>query len=483
MPRVWLKLVILVLLGCFGTAWGQMSGQSKFPEGVWEGPLKIGPVELVLVFHLSRDKDGVLKATMDSIDQGAIGIPCDEVKEEGKKVTIGLDKLKAQFEGTSTTNNTVLKGTFTQRGMKFPLSLNRVERASTRKRPQNPKKPYPYNAEEVVFENPKAGIKLAGTLTVPKEGGPFPAVVLVTGSGPQDRDETLLGHKPFLVLADHLTRKGIAVLRFDDRGVAKSKGDFSKATSADFATDVFAAMEYLASRKEIDSRRIGLAGHSEGGLIAPMVAAEHPDKTAFIVMLAGTGAKGDAIIERQTQAIGKAAGASPEQLAVSARLQKLLMATARAQPDEASAKKALAGVGSAFAKNLSDAEKKAIEIEGDSHESFKASEEAAATFASPWMRFFLNHDPAPVLARVKCPVLAINGALDLQVLPDQNMPLIEKGLREAGNNRVTTRIFPGLNHLFQHAKTGQVGEYGQIEETMAPEVMELVASWILGVNQ
>lgn len=481
MLRACLGLVVIVVLGYFGAAFGQMPGQARFPEGVWEGPLKVGPVELLLAFHLSSDKDGAWKASMDSVDQGAIGIPCDSVKVDGKKVTIELGKLKAQFEGTSSTNNTVLKGTFTQRGMKFPLSLNRVEKASTRKRPQTPKKPYPYGAEEMVFENPKAGIKLAGTLTVPKEGGPFPAVVLVTGSGPQDRDETLLGHKPFLVLADHLTRKGIAVLRFDDRGVGKSKGDFNKATSADFATDAFAAMEYLASRKEIDSKRIGLAGHSEGGLIAPMVAAEHPDKTAFIVMLAGTGAKGDAIIERQTQEIGKASGATREGLEVSARLQKLLMDTARSQPDEAAAKKALAGVAVAFAKKLSEAEKKALEIEDNSDEGLKASEEAAATFASPWMRFFLNHDPAPVLARVKCPVLAVNGSLDLQVLPDQNMPLIEKSLKEGGNTRFKTKLFPGLNHLFQHAKTGQLSEYGQIEETMAPEVMELVASWISGI--
>lgn len=478
MRRVCIKLVLVLLLGCFGSAWGQMPGQSNFPEGVWEGPLKIGPVELLLAFHLSRDKDGALKATMDSIDQGAIGIPCDGVRMEGKRVAIELGKLNAQFEGISTTNNTVLKGTFTQRGMKFPLSLNRVEKASTRKRPQTPQKPYPYASAEVVFENSKAGIKLAGTLTMPKEGGPFPAVVLVTGSGPQDRDETLLGHKPFLVLADHLTRKGIAVLRFDDRGVGKSKGDFSKANSADFATDAFAAMEFLASRKEIDSKRIGLAGHSEGGLIAPMVAAEHPEKTAFIVMLAGTGAKGDAIIERQTQAIAKAAGATPEQLAVSARLQKLLMDTARSQPDEDSAKKALAGVAVAFAEKLTESEKKAMELDGGSAETLKVSEEAASTFASPWMRFFLNHDPVPVLARVQCPVLALNGSLDLQVLADQNVPLIEKALREAGNNRVTTRIFPGLNHLFQHAKTGQLGEYSQIEETMAPEVMEMIASWV-----
>ncbi len=482
MVRACVGLVVIVLATCLGTASGQMPGQAKFPEGVWEGPIKVGPVELLLAFHLSSDKDGAWKATMDSIDQGAIGIPCESVKVDGKKVTIELGKLKAQFEGTSSSNNTVLKGTFTQRGVKFPLSLNRVEKASTRKRPQTPKKPYPYASEEVVFENSRAGIKLAGTLTMPKDGGRFPAVVLVTGSGPQDRDETLLGHKPFLVLADHLTRKGIAVLRFDDRGVGKSKGDFNKATSADFATDAFAAMQYLASRKEIDSKRIGLAGHSEGGLVAPMVAADHPDMVAFLVLLAGTGAKGDAIIQRQTQAIGKASGASPEWLEVSARLQKLLMDTARSQPDEAAAKKALAGVAVAFAKKLSEAEKKALEIEGDSDEGLKASEEAAATFASPWMRFFLNHDPAPVLARVKCPVLAVNGALDLQVLPDQNMPLIEKALKDGANPRFETKVFPGLNHLFQTAKTGQISEYGQIEETLAPEVMETIAEWILSLR-
>ena len=477
-----LCLLVTLLTACFGAAFGQNPGVKSSLEGIWEGPLKVGPVELFLVFHFSKDKDGAWKATMDSIDQGAFGMPCDGVKVEGTKVAIDLKKLKASFSGISSANNTVLKGTFEQRGLKFPLSLNRVEKVSTRKRPQTPKTPYPYLAEEVVFENPKAGIKLTGTLTLPKEVGPFPAVVLVTGSGPQDRDETLLGHKPFLVLADHLTRKGIAVLRFDDRGVGKSKGDFAKATSADFATDAFAAIRFLLTRKEIDPKRIGVAGHSEGGMIAPMVAAEHPDNVAFIVMLAGPGARGDAIIERQTQAIGKAAGASTDQLAVSARLQKILMDTARSQPDELAAKKALVGVAVTFAKNLTDAERKALELDGESEESLKAAEDAAATFASPWMRFFLNYDPFPVLARVKCPVLAINGARDLQVLPDQNLPLIEKALREGGNTRFETKVFPDLNHLFQHAKTGQVGEYSQIEETIAPEVLECVAGWVANLK-
>ncbi len=446
--------------------------------GIWEGPLQVGPLELRMAFHIGQNTDGTWTAKMDSLDQGAIGLPCDQVAVDGKTITLGISEAGITFKAALATNNQSLKGVFGQSGKKFPLEVHRVEKTSTRNRPQNPKKPYPYLAEEVTFENSTARFSLAGTLTVPPGKGPFPAVVLVSGSGPQDRDETILNHKPFLVLADHLTRQGIAVLRFDDRGVGKSQGDAARSTTADFAGDAFAAVTFLASCTGIDAKRIGIAGHSEGGLIAPMVAAKYPDKVAFIVMLAGPGARGDAVLEKQAAALVKASGASPAQMAITARLQRHLMDLASAQPDETAAKKNLTGATRAFVEKLTSDERKTLEMVSGDMELLEAADQGAIRLASPWMRYFLQLDPALALRQVKCPVLAINGTLDLQVLAGQNIPLIEKALSDGGNQQVTTRIFPGLNHLFQHAKTGAVSEYGQIEETMATEVLQLISDWI-----
>lgn len=447
-------------------------------DGIWEGPLRVGGVELFLAFRVTKEKEGQWVATMSSLDQGSMEILCDTVEVDGKKITISLPKLKASYKGVLSGVGQELKGTFEQRGMKFPLELKRVDKMSTRKRPQTPKPPFAYKMDYVEIENPEAKIKLAGTLSIPEGKGPFPAVVLVSGSGPQDRDETIFRHKPFLVLADHLTRNGIAVLRYDDRGVGKSKGDHAKATTADFATDAFAAVQFLAGNKDIDPRRIGMVGHSEGGLIAPMVAAQHPDKVAFIILLAGPGARGDLVIQKQVEAIGRAAGASPAQLQVSSKLQKHLMDLAMAQPDPVAAKKALKGTIQAFLAKLTPEERKALGEELEDKDIQNQTEEGAAVFASPWMRYFLRLDPADSLRKVKCPVLALNGSLDLQVLAEQNVPLIEKALQAGGNDKVTTKVLPGLNHLFQTAKNGSVSEYSQIEETLSPQLLDTVTDWI-----
>lgn len=447
---------------------------AKGIEGIWEGPLKTGAIDLRLAFKIKKDKDGKLTATMDSIDQGAKDIPVEAVTLTDRKLTMNLPKLKAKYEGKLSDDETSVKGHFEQGGLKMELDLKRVEKVSSVNRPQHPKKPYPYAAEDVTFENPIGKFKLAGTLTLPTGDGPFPAVVLVTGSGAQDRDETLLGHKPFLVIADHLTRHGIAVLRFDDRGVAKSGGKHAGATSADFATDAHAAVAYLKMRKEINGKQIGVMGHSEGGLIAPIVAADHPEDVAFLVLLAGPGVPGDEVLKLQQQVILKAMGAKPEEMKMAARLMDTIMPIAKEPGPADERKKKMAQAVKDFAATLSKEELKHL---GDEDDPGKP-DVIAARLGDPWMQYFLAFDPRPILGKVRCPVLAVTGELDLQVVPDQNVPEIEKALAAGGNKAVTTKVFPKLNHLFQRSKTGAPSEYGQIEETFAPEALEFITEWV-----
>jgi hypothetical protein len=281
-------------------------------------------------------------------------------------------------------------------------------------------------------------------------------VVLVTGSGPQNRDEELMGHKPFLVLADYLTRRGIAVLRYDDRGVGRSTGRFATATTADFASDAWAAWQTLSARPDINAKRIGLLGHSEGGLIAPMLAAAHPE-IAFVVMLAGPGVTGEQIMLKQAEAIGKASGAPEAAVAANTDLQKQVFAILR---EETSMDRIAERIGA---------------IPTGSKE---ASAALVKQSVSPWMRYFALYDPAPALAKVRCPVLAITGELDLQVLPAQNLPAIRAALKQGGNTDHTVLELPGLNHLLQPAKTGLPAEYAQIETTMAPAALDMITAWI-----
>jgi fermentation-respiration switch protein FrsA (DUF1100 family) len=424
--------------------------------GDWAGSLNTGAVALRLVLHITRAPAG-LAATVDSPDQNARGIPVTSVTLDGSTLKFELAPLGASFEGKLNADATSVQGTFTQGGASFPLALSRAKDAAAveRKRPQNPVKPYPYREEDVSYENPAAGIKLAASFTIPQGKGPFPAVLLITGSGPQDRDESLMGHKPFLVLSDYLTRKGIAVLRADDRGVGKSGGVFAAATTADFATDAEAGVAWLKTRPEVDPRRIGLIGHSEGGIIAPMVAARNP-AVAFIVMMAGSGVPGDQILPIQTMLIGEAAGVPHDVAVKNAELEREIVKIVEREKDHAAMEKA---VRERLGSNLPEAQIRALE--------------------SPWFRYFLEYDPAPALRKVKCPLLALNGEKDLQVPPKQNLPAIRKALEEGGNRHFETVEFPGLNHLFQTAKTGAATEYGDIEETIAPAVLEKIAGWIL----
>jgi len=431
-------------------------------DGDWLGTLDTGMGKLRLVLHLTNTEDGLM-ATMDSLDQGANGLPVNSITRAGASLKFEMKSIGGNYDGTISPDLGTFSGTWTQVGKSWPLVFKRVKNAADLelRRPQNPVKPYPYREEEVLYSNPAAKIELAATLTIPPGKGPFPAVLLIVGSGPHDRDETIMGHKPFLVLADYLTRKGVVVLRADKRGVGKSSGNYAEAVMADFASDAEAGVAYLKTRPEVDSHRIGLVGHSEGAIEAPMVAAHNRD-VAFIVMMAGPGVRGDELLTAQLMLIERAGGKSDAEIEKDAAIQRDVLATIKKDKDSDALEKDLRAV---MAGKVPEAQ---IGMQ-------------VKVVSSPWFRGLLEYDPAATLSKLTCPVLAINGEKDLQVPPEQNLPPIRKALETAGNKNSEVAELPGLNHLFQTAKTGAVGEYSEIEETMSPVALEKMASWILKV--
>ncbi len=473
-----LCMLAILLTGSSALAQDQPPSQKPTADrsaalvGNWEGTLSIPPgLELQVIFKITAQPGAEPKATLDVPDQGASGIAVSKLSVEGDEIVITIKSIAAEFRGKRDRDPATLHGKWKQGSISLPLALKKVETISQRRRPQTPKPPFPYRVEEVRYPSSTGGVSLAGTLTLPEGAGPFPAVILITGSGPQDRDETILGHKPFLVLADFLTRKGIAVLRFDDRGIGKSSGLFALATTAEFADDVQGGLAFLKKRPEINGKRIGLVGHSEGGIIAPMVAARAPGDVAFVVLMAGTGFPGAAILETQQRDVLRAAGEDDAGIKAATSLLQKLLPIVQAENDPKTRDQKLRAEVKSWLESLPEAKRKEA-----------AEKDLASTVVRqlglPWMRYFLVHDPRADLAKVKCPVLALGGELDLQVACRENLAEIEKALKNAGNTRVTTRAFPGLNHLFQTCKTGAVSEYAAIEETISPAVLETIAGWI-----
>jgi uncharacterized protein len=438
------------------------------PLGEWQGRM----VGLRIVLHVGRDSAGVTRASLDSPDQGATGLPVDGVTVRGDSLFAEIRALGVLYSARMLEGGDSLSGVWRQGPATLPLGMRRGDHAgSTPRRPQTPKPPFPYTEEAVTVRNPAApGVSLAGTLTLPAGKGPFPAVVLITGSGQQDRDETIFGHKPFLVLADFLSRRGFAVLRADDRGVGGSTGPVRSATSVDFAGDIQALVDHLARDARIDPRHIALVGHSEGGLIAPMVATRDP-RVAAIVLLSGPGVPGDSLVILQGSALRRAAGMDSVHDAQQALLQRRLIDIVHAEPDSAIAHQKMVDLVVASVASM-PAEARA----GMEPSAFARS--AVRGLLDPWMRFFLAYDPRPVLMKVRCPVLALGGGHDLQVPPAENLPAIEQALRRGGNRDFSVRELPGLNHLFQTSSTGSVGEYARIEETMAPAALDSIADWL-----
>ncbi len=444
--------------------------------GIWQGVLNISETRLRIVFHISKVTDS-LKASLDSPDQGAFGIPVSSISLSEDSIRLNIQAVNGYYIGKYESDSLKLTGEWNQNGMSLPLDLKKSNKVEEAKRLQEPKKPYPYKEEEIKIENKEAGITLAGTLTLPESGSEFPAVVLITGSGPQDRNETIMNHKPFLVLADYLTKKGIAVLRYDDRGFGESGGDFKTATTEDFVTDVLSAVDYLQTRKEINPEKIGLIGHSEGGLVAPL-AAVNSDKIDFIVLMAGPGLTGEEILKMQTKLIMKANGLSDSFIQKSLELNEKSYKLIKTEKDSVELRKKLNNLFDDYINNLPEEDRQKL---GNNPKSIFESQMNFIT--SPWFKFFLTYDPQPTLQKVKVPVLAINGSKDLQVPPKEDLSAISEALKKGGNKNYKVEELEGLNHLFQTAKTGTLSEYSQIEETISPKALELIGKWILGITK
>lgn len=474
--RIRLLACSLLTAGALGLAAASPAISQAKPDtsvaGNWQGTLDLGGSKLRVVFHISVTDSNTLTATLDSPDQGATGIPVESVTTPGDSLVMDVAAARGRFEGAVSADGSSVTGTWKQMGGVLPLTLNRTTEVITFNRPQEPKPPYPYKSEDVTYDNTEQEVRLAGTLTLPETGGPFPAAILITGSGPENRNEELFGHKPFLVIADYLTRRGIAVLRVDDRGVGGStRGSVSNPTTADYATDVMAGIDYLRTRSDIDHSKIGLIGHSEGGIIAPMVAAQS-EGAAFVVMLAGTGYSGDRIIVEQTRLLEKADGTSEDEIDRDDRHTRQVISIIESEDDSS----AVAGKLADFLASIYS--EWGAKLSKTGVDSAQLIDRRVESMTSPWFRYFLTYDPAPALEQVKCPVLAMGGTLDLQVPAGENLEAIGEALKRGGNPDYTTRLISGLNHLFQDAKTGSLKEYSKIEETFSPTALKIMGDWI-----
>ena len=451
-----------------------LGAQVQSASGHWKGSVEAPGQPLVVQVDLEQT-DGAWSGTIDIPAQGADDLTLSDVTVDvdsgAVRFTIAGVPGGPTFRGTLADGE--ISGKFRQGWARLPFRLGReaveVEAPS---RPQEPEPPFPYGEEDALYAN--GDVTIAGTLTLPPVVGRVPAALLISGSGPQNRDLEVADHKPFLVLADHLTRLGVAVLRVDDRGVGGSTGDTWQSTSRDKADDVLAGVGFLRAHDRIDPDRVGLIGISEGGLVAPLALNRVPPGTtvAFAVLLAGPSVPGDDELRQQLRRIAAANGAPAEIIARLDALQDRALRIIRGEMPPAEAEAALREV----VREYLAASPETAQLSGEALES--AVSTAVESILNPWFRFFIRYDPAPALRALAVPTLALFGGKDTQVDANQNQSAMEAAFAGSSNTDITVRRFPEMNHLFQTAGTGSPAEYAQIEETMAPEVLDLIGSWI-----
>jgi uncharacterized protein len=462
--------ILLVIL--FST----VLAQQKNITGLWEGKLNAG-VEIRIVFHFTKNADNSYSGSLDSPDQGAKDIACSKMFVSDDSVSLEIISIKGSFKGLLTADS-IITGKWMQGPASLPLTVKRVLQVSTIRRPQTPQPPFPYNSEEVEYTNAGTSIHFGGTFTYPKTGGPFPAILMITGSGQQDRDETIFEHKPFAIIADYLTKAGYAVLRVDDRGVGKTTGDAQSATSIDFASDAETSLAWLNSRKEINKNKIGLIGHSEGGLIASIIASRNKN-IDFVIMLAGPGINGVDLLTEQVGAILNSSGISTEASTAYKIVYRNTLQYAITEKDSAAAYNKAYPDYVEWKKKQTAAVLNALGITGDDDSNDKKMIESMVNqFSKPWMKYFLSTNPQPLIQKFNCKVLALNGSKDVQVLAPANLAGIKSALAKSRSKKYEVKQLEGLNHLFQHCKTCSPAEYGMLEESFAPEALDIMRRWL-----
>ena len=430
-------------------------------EGYWKGQIKLGAQELEMAFDIKAIDNG-FSATLDVPAQGAFDIPVDETVFQENRLNMTMSAMGATYSGMLKESR--IEGEFTQHGMTFPLNLEKGSKEAKQVRPQDPQPPFDYRVTEVSFTNEKEGNTLTGTLTIPKGKGPFPAMVLVSGSGQQNRDEELMNHRPFWVIADYCARHGIAVLRYDDRGMGGSTGEVENATSMDFSYDAEAAFDFLRKQKHIDASRVGILGHSEGGIINFMVSARRPE-VAFLVSLAGPAVNGIEVLKEQQVAILRASGMTEEMIAFSQNSNRQLFDIVESSNDREEADSLMRQLVKSWGYNE------------------ELTEQTVSGMTMPWMYYFLKYDPTEAIVKTNCPALLLNGSKDLQVIASQNLPAYEKIIADYGKTNLTLHELPDLNHLFQHCETGAIEEYATIDETISPEVLEMIVGFVKKIEK
>ena len=437
------------------TAATSVQAEAADLAGRWEGALSVGGTTLPIVIRVEADG----QAFMDSPAQNALGLPVTDLTETGGVVRFAVPVVRGRFEGARSADGETWTGAWSQGAASLPLVLTRTAAGAEPAgpaRPQTPVPPFPYSAEDVTFPNAGAGIVLAGTLTLPAGDGPFPAVVLLTGSGAQDRDETIFDHRPFAVWADALTRRGVAVLRYDDRGVGGSGGGSMDETTEDFATDAAAAVAWLRGRPDIDPARIGLMGHSEGGTAA-LIATSAGAPVAFVVMIAGPSVSGADLLTEQSHQLVLATGGTEGQARQAEAMQaRLMLAVLNNKADGPAAERAV----------------EALAIEAGQPAPQAAG--VARAMASGWYRYFTAYDPTDAIRALKVPMLALYAGRDRNVPADQNAPHLRTLKPDA-----EIVVLPGLNHLMQPATTGLSSEYATISQTLAPQAITTVTDWVV----
>ena len=444
----------LILLSLFS-----LTVCSQNIAGKWKGLLKVQKTSIPVIFKIKKTTMGY-STVMDSPSQNAFDIKVDSTIFKDSILQLSIGKVRIKYTG-KLNNFEIFVGKFTQGNSSFSMNLKKFE-DSKNNRPQEPKEPFDYIVENVSFKNEKANINLHGSLTLPKNKKNFPVVILVSGSGPQNRDEEAFGHKPFLVIADFLTKKGIGVLRYDDRGTAKSEGDFKTASLQDFKDDAVAAVNYIKNRKDFKADKIGIIGHSEGGTIAPMIANSSKDVN-FLVLLAGTILQGNEILLIQQQIAGKEAGASDEIL----KKVKVMNSGAYEIILKNSNKELLKQELSRYIKNV-------MLKNSTNNDDSKLISKQVNRLTSPWMLSFLRYNPSDEYQKLEAPVFALFGKKDVQVTSKENV----EALKKLKKKKIDYKVYDNLNHLFQECNTGSPNEYAKIEQTISQKVLVDILKFI-----